>query len=407
MRCLKKKIYALSAVAGLALGAFGGTNAFGDTAQLDKGSVTAFTDVAADSWYYPYVSRLTETGVIKGITETSFAPNGTFTVAEAAAVITRYLGLDDQAESRKNAMEVLGVAGADKWYAGYVQLLYEAGVIDVSSYGCSVMGRHISIDAPELLEKPVKRYEFAAFVTRSFELDGTEIRSTVGEGLGHEFIYSGTYDESMLEKYIPYIADYEAIPASYNYYVLKAYYNGIFNGDDAGNFNPTNNLTRAEMAKVTAVIIDSSLRTRIDVNAARPETPGSNETALLPEDSYLVIDGKQVLKPSYTDALFAAEAMNLGTFYENNLPVVSYTRQSAPPSGYAFRVYHFTKDAVGFDVNIAAAKDTSDGYRSLFNPGDRLVLTLVNTQTGETVDAHTFILNGVGAVTQNSDRYLP
>ena len=189
--------------------------------------------------------------------------------------------------------------------------------------------------------------------------------------------------------------------------MLKAYYNGIFNGDDAGNFNPTNDLTRAEMAKVTAVIIDNSLRTRIDVNAARPETPGSNETAPLPEDSYLVIDGKQVLKPSYTDALFAAEAMNFGTFYENNLPVVSYTRQSAPPSGYAFRVYHFTKDAVGFDVNIAAAKDTSDGYRSLFNPGDRLVLTLVNTQTGETVDAHTFILNGVGAVTQNSDRYLP
>ena len=88
MRCLKKKIYALSAVAGLALGAFGGTNAFGDTAQLDKGSVTAFTDVAADSWYYPYVSGLTESGVIKGITDTSFAPNGTFTVAEAAAVIT-------------------------------------------------------------------------------------------------------------------------------------------------------------------------------------------------------------------------------------------------------------------------------------------------------------------------------
>lgn len=124
-------------------------------------------------------------------------------------------------------------------------------------------------------------------------------------------------------------------------------------------------------------------------------------------NSYFVINGKQVLKPSYTDALFAVEAMNLGTFYENNLPVVSYTRQSTPPSGYAFRVYHFTKDAVGFDVNIAAAKDTSDGYQSLFNPGDRLVLTLVNTQTGETVDAHTFILNGVGAVTQNSDRYLP
>ena len=89
MRYLKKKIYALAAAAGLALGAVGGTNAFGDTAQLAKASAKAFTDVAADSWYYPYVTGLTESGVIKGITDTSFAPNGTITVAEAAAVNTR------------------------------------------------------------------------------------------------------------------------------------------------------------------------------------------------------------------------------------------------------------------------------------------------------------------------------
>ena len=406
MRGLKKKIYALSAAAGLVFGMLGGTYAFGDTAEISGLSGQSFSDVPEDSWFYPYVSYLAENGVVKGMTDTTFVPQGTFTVAEAAAVITRYLGLEEQAANRKSAMEILNVAGADKWYAGYVQLMYEAGIIDVSLYGCSVMGRHVSIDSPEILEKPVKRYEFAAFITRSFELDGTEIRSTVGEGLGHEFIYSGKYDESMLEKFIPFIADYSAIPAEYNYYVLKAYYNGIFNGDESGNFNPLKNLTRAEMAKVIAVVSDSTLRTRIDINADSPIKTDPEEIPL-PEDSYILLDGKQVLKTSYTDSLFATEAMQVGTFYENNLPIVSYTRASVPPSGYAFRVYHFTRDASGFDINIAAAKDTSDVYRSLFNAGDRLVLALINTQTDETVDAHTFILTGVGSVTQNSDRYLP
>lgn len=407
MRHVKKKIYALSAAAGLVFGMLNGNYAFGDAANIAALSALAFTDVSENDWFYPYVAYLTENSVVKGMSDTAFAPQGTFTVAEAAAVITRYLGLEQEAAKRKSAMEVLNVAGAEKWYAGYIQLMYEAGIIDVSAYGCSVMGRHVSIDSAELLEKPVKRFEFAAFITRSFELDGTEIRSTVGEGLGHEFIYSGSYDESELETFAPFIKDYSAIPSDYSYYVLKAYYNGIFNGDDNGNFNPLNNLTRAEMAKVTAVILDSSLRTRIDVNASVPETPDPGETAPLPENSFLVIDGKQVLKTSYTDALLVAEAMNLGTFYENNLPIVSYTRKAVPPSGYVFRIYHFTRDASGFDINIASAKDTSDSYRSLFNPGDRPVLALANTQTGETVDAHTFILTGVGAVTQNPDRYLP
>ena len=211
MRHVKKKIYALSAAAGLVFGMLNGNYAFGDAANIAALSALAFTDVSENDWFYPYVAYLTENSVVKGMSDTAFAPQGTFTVAEAAAVITRYLGLEQEAAKRKSAMEVLNVAGAEKWYAGYIQLMYEAGIIDVSAYGCSVMGRHVSIDSAELLEKPVKRFEFAAFITRSFELDGTEIRSTVGEGLGHEFIYSGSYDESELETFAPFIKDYSAM----------------------------------------------------------------------------------------------------------------------------------------------------------------------------------------------------
>jgi hypothetical protein len=60
-----------------------------------------------------------------------------------------------------------------------------------------------------------------------------------------------------------FIADFDEIPQNSREKVLKAYYNGIFNGDAEGRFNPNNNLTRAEMAKVLATIKDFSLRTRL------------------------------------------------------------------------------------------------------------------------------------------------
>ena len=65
-----------------------------------------------------------------------------------------------------------------------------------------------------------------------------------------------------MEKYAAEIADYWYIPEEARWDVLKAYYNGIFNGDEMGNFNPGSALTRAEMSKVVAVISDPSMRKR-------------------------------------------------------------------------------------------------------------------------------------------------
>ena len=415
---LKKRIYAASAAAGLLFGTFGGFGAWGDSPSefpagtfhaANAASVAAggdpetnaavFTDVPSDSWYYPYVSALMENGVVKGMTETEFVPQGTFTVAESAAIITRYLGLESEAADRKNAMEILHVAGSDKWYAGYLQLMYEAGIIDVTQYGCSVLGRHISIDSYDLLEAPVKRYEFAAFVTRSFELDGTDIRTGDGTA-GHEFIFGGAYDESVLERYIPYIKDYARIPASYNYYVLKAYYNGIFNGDDFGNFNPDNNLTRAEMAKVTAVILDMSLRTRIDVS----EEPGE----ILSEDCFVYKNGRTYLKHEVSDRLLQQQAAGVSAYAENNMAYVAYIPQGVPPTGYIFELYHFTRDKSGFDVNLAAETAPGTGYQNLYTPGDRVLLVLADKATGEKLDAYAVILaDSTGTFTADACRYLP
>lgn len=413
----KNKIYALSIVSGILIGSLGiipinadselseshDENNQTDVIQSDEiDSKTGFSDVSEDDWFYPYVNYLSEKNVVKGITETEFSPSGTFTVAESAAIITRYLGLEEDAQERKSAMELLGVPGCEKWYAGYIQLMHEAGIIDLSKYGCTVFDKHVSIDSYELLEAPVKRYEFCAFVIRSFELDGTEIRT--GEdntGLGHEFITGGSYDESVLEEYISHISDYSEIPDEYNYYVLKAYYNGIFNGDNLGKFNPENNLSRAEMAKVTAVIIDFSLRTYI--NITKPE----KEQYYFGDYDFVEIDGKKYLKTIISDMMLQNEASSVSAFYENEQLFVTYNALKDAPEGYRISYVHYTKDKTGFDIDITDTAPDTEGftYKNTYSVGDRFILILSDVSTGEAIDAYEFTLLAAGLVRENDCTY--
>ena len=49
-----------------------------------------FSDVQAGSWYAPYVAWAAEKGVVKGISETEFDPNGKITREQMAAMMYRY-----------------------------------------------------------------------------------------------------------------------------------------------------------------------------------------------------------------------------------------------------------------------------------------------------------------------------
>ncbi len=391
---LKKRIYSILAVIGLVAGSLG---TFSENTLPDDILVQSFTDVPSDSWFSPYVCYLTEQGIVKGITETEFVPNGTFTVAEAAAVITRYLGLEEQAIERKEAMELLQVNGYDKWYAGYIQLLHEAGVIDVEEYGCTINGNSISIDSAELLQMPIKRYEFAALITRSFELEGTGITTSSGTN-GNEFIKDGKYDESVLENYIPFINDYSSIPESYNYYVLKTYYNGIFNGDNLGNFNPHSNLTRAEMAKVISVIIDQTKRTYIDVTPKEPEKP---KTYSLSDDSFIVYNGEKYLSPTKSGSILTGEVISCLTLeHKDNGAFISYKPSDFYPEGYVIEMRHYRKQNSGFHKKLEMSY-TENVYSSDFKANDILLFVLSDSTTGEAVDAYEIKMTQQG-ITQNS-----
>ena len=53
-------------------------------------ATTAFTDVPAGTWYAQAVAWAAETGVVKGMTETTFAPDEAVTRAQLATMLYRY-----------------------------------------------------------------------------------------------------------------------------------------------------------------------------------------------------------------------------------------------------------------------------------------------------------------------------
>ena len=65
---------------------------FGDAASLIVPSETKFTDVPADYWASGYIAALTEVGVIAGMTDTTFAPNATLTGHQWAKMLLCAMG---------------------------------------------------------------------------------------------------------------------------------------------------------------------------------------------------------------------------------------------------------------------------------------------------------------------------
>lgn len=340
-RFFKKKLYALCAAAGMlsaVLFPCAGEGALLPAAELvgkTKKTLSAsdFADVSDGAWYYDYVDALVRSGTVVGTSESTFSPADRFTVAEAATVITRYLGLSSYAANRKNEC---AASVSALWYGSYMQTLVDAGVMTNGEYGLSVAGDGlITALSSEDCMRPIKRYEFASLITRSFDIRTDRVRARhIPSELspnGNSFIVGGRYDATV-SRYAEKINDYEKIPESAREEVLKAYYNGIFNGDENGNFNPDDPLLRCEMAKAVSVILDFSLRNRIEYREM---------FAVYGEiGSHLIVDGwrEKALDRNFSYTLLSANASLLAVASSGVYNSIAYT-PIASPAGYLTEIW--------------------------------------------------------------------
>lgn len=301
-----------------------------------------FTDVDPESWYYPYLDLLVSNGVISGTSDTTFSPDGSFSIAECTAVLTRCLGLEQHASRRQHLLAQSGTAGGGLWYAGYVQTMLDTGIIASGEFGVTGGTDGLAaISEPQQLERPIERDEFALLITRSFDIktDVVEAKNVPPEicANGNTLITGGRYDDTV-SRYAEEISDWDVVAVPARDAVLKAYYNGIFNGDEAGNFNPYAKLTRAEMAKVAAVIIEPSLRTRTEYRTL-------SEGFSVPQNCYHTDGwGERTINREYAAQMLekAAESgLRFGTASAEYTPV-------AAPEGCFIEVRFYSNDGTSY-----------------------------------------------------------
>ena len=94
----------------------------------ENGSISTFTDLRGDEWYYQSVAYLERNGIIYGYPDGTFRPNERISRAEYAAMVVRLL---DLAPVDTNVFD--DVAG--HWAVGYINSAASEGWISGNGYG--------------------------------------------------------------------------------------------------------------------------------------------------------------------------------------------------------------------------------------------------------------------------------
>jgi len=180
------------------------TNVYTLTAKVSD----QFSDVQPGDWYYENVMAAVDAGIISGMGNGTFNPQGNITRRDFAIMVVRLL-LNGQ-EPPKADTTPFGDVTASDYAVDYIAYCAENGIISGSD-GMFRPGDYIT------------RQEAASIMKNALELTGTTTE-----------LFN---DDAKIASW-----------AKGNVYACKAA--GIFTGDEKGNFNPTSTLTRAEAASI-------------------------------------------------------------------------------------------------------------------------------------------------------------
>ncbi len=179
-----------------------------------------FVDVKAGKWYYKAIQRVYELGWMNGMDATHFAPNDPMTRGQFVTIIARISGKD---YSGMASEAKFSDTTKKRFYSDALGWCVKNGIIN--GYP----------DGTFKPDNPILRQEFAAVFDRFLKLQNQEI---IGTDIADKF-----KDESTFPKFAKTAIE-----------TLRK--TGLVKGDDKGNFNPKNNMTRAEIAQVLARYAD-------------------------------------------------------------------------------------------------------------------------------------------------------
>lgn len=167
-----------------------------------------FSDVRQDDWFFPQVTKLVALGAVDGYPDLTFRPNRLLTKSEFIKILVASI-VDEEIEQTSS-----------HWVSGYLDVALRNNIIE---------------------EKDVKNLDF------------TISRMEMSKVISNTLNYLKESETKQIHEFIPFIRDFDKIPAAYQNHVLTSYAAGIISGYPDGSFNGTRGLTRAE---ATAVILN-------------------------------------------------------------------------------------------------------------------------------------------------------
>ena len=176
-----------------------------------------FTDVKDDAWYHDSVKSAYEFGLVRGVSENAFNPDGNMTLAEA-------LALADRLHSIYNTGAADFQQG-EPWYQVYVDYAAAKGIISSEGY-------------PDYNAKAT-RAQFAQIFAKALPESALPRINDINEGMIPDVKGSDEYGPD----------------------VYMLYNAGILTGSDsAGTFNPSSNIKRSEVSAIVTRMADTTLR---------------------------------------------------------------------------------------------------------------------------------------------------
>lgn len=182
-----------------------------------------FSDVPTTHWAHAYIMACVQKGAIAGTTTPvngigTFNPSGKVSLGQFLAVLTRLVAADKIDSSLAGS----GVHWAMPNYSAAIDI----GLIYSYEYSSTKAD----------LDKALTREEMAVLLSRAAEISGEPL--TILPGIENN------------------IGDLDKVSSDKVTAVKQAYSCGLLAGDNSGNFNPKNTMTRAEMATVVCRLMN-------------------------------------------------------------------------------------------------------------------------------------------------------